>query len=92
MARHNTKADKPRRGEQEPFARKHAQVTLEMLRLRDECAARIEKMWREARAEVLRSSLMCRDACDSLRSHEALHRDFAAVVPVLRSKSILRRL
>ena len=94
-----TKVNKTDRGEQEPFSKQLTRERKESARLRLECTERVTAVERKAAEEIDMThgerddaNLMCRDACDMLRSHEKLHRDFARVVPVLRSRSILRRL
>jgi hypothetical protein len=94
-----TRVHKPRRGEQEPFARRYAEALKENERLRAECASRIEAVERKAGmkidaacAERDGAETRERGAKETLAIHVLVHKDFARVAPVLRSRSFLRRL
>jgi hypothetical protein len=97
--RRGTKVDKPRRGEQEPFARRYAEALKENERIRKTCASRIEAVERKAGVKI-DTACAGRDwAIEQMeeldyrfKTYELLHKDFARVAPVLRSRSFLRRI
>lgn len=94
-----TKVNKTDRGEQEPYSKQLARERKENARLRQECTERIAAVERKA-GEKIDAACAARDVAiqdsydvvGALARHEQLHTNFARVAPVLRSRSILRRL
>ena len=94
-----TKVNKTDSGEQEPYSRQLTMARKENARLKVECAERIVAMERKADEKIdaacaeRDTAIKAREgAVRRLEAHQDLYRDFARIAPVLRAKSILKRL